>query len=205
MIRGAGDILGPEQAGFIDAVGIDMYIKLLNETIEEKKTGIKKAEAIKIHKNLGIDAYIPSTYVLENEKIEVYQKILNCKSFDELKTTENNLRDIYGPMPDGTKLLFLKRELDIYLEKEEFKDLNEYQDHVDLVLSTKFSDLEGIGTALFTALISYLKEIKISFVNKEVNISVKKRGDWVDLLLKICNIVDNLYESTRKAKTVYEA
>ena len=205
LIRGAGDILGPEQAGFIDAVGIDMYIKLLNETIEEKKTGIKKAEAIKIHKNLGIDAYIPSTYVLENEKIEVYQKILNCNSFDELKTTENNLRDIYGPMPDGTKLLFLKRELDIYLEKEEFKDLNEYQDHVDLVLSTKFSDLEGIGTALFTALISYLKEIKISFVNKEVNIIIKKRGDWVDLLLKICNIVDNLYESTRKAKTVYEA
>ncbi len=204
LIRGAGDILGPEQAGFIDAVGIDMYIKLLNETIEEKKTGIKKAEAIKIHKNLGIDAYIPSTYVLENEKIEVYQKILNCNNFEELNDVKKNLRDIYGPLPEQTKLLFLKRELDLYLEMEEFKDLIEYQDHVNLILSTKFSDIEGIGTALFTSLISYLKEIKISFVNKEVNIYIKKRGEWVDLLLKICNIVDNLYESMKKAKTVYE-
>ena len=204
LIRGAGDILGPEQAGFIDAVGIDMYIKLLNETIEEKKTGIKKAEAIKIHKNLGIDAYIPSTYVLENEKIDVYQKILNCNNFDELNVVEKNLRDIYGPLPEQTKLLFLKRELDLYLEKEEFKDLLEYQDHINLILSTKFSDIEGIGTALFTSLISYLKEIKISFVNKEVNIYIKKRGEWVDLLLKICHIVNNLYESMKKAKTVYE-
>ena len=204
LIRGAGDILGPEQAGFIDAVGIDMYIKLLNETIEEKKTGIKKAEAIKIHKNLGIDAYIPSTYVLENEKIEVYQKILNCNNFEELNDVKKNLRDIYGPLPEQTKLLFLKRELDLYLEMEEFKDLIEYQDHVNLILSTKFSDIEGIGTALFTSLISYLKEIKISFVNKEVNIYIKKRGEWVDLLLKICNIVNNLYESMKKAKTVYE-
>ena len=204
LIRGAGDILGPEQAGFIDAVGIDMYIKLLNETIEEKKTGIKKAEAIKIHKNLGIDAYIPSTYVLENEKIEVYQKILNCNNFEELNDVKKNLRDIYGPLPEQTKLLFLKRELDLYLEMEEFKDLIEYQDHVSLILSTKFSDIEGIGTALFTSLISYLKEIKISFVNKEINIYIKKRGEWVDLLLKICNIVNNLYESMKKAKTVYE-
>ena len=204
LIRGAGDILGPEQAGFIDAVGIDMYIKLLNETIEEKKTGIKKAEAIKIHKNLGIDAYIPSTYVLENEKIEVYQKILNCNNFEELNDDKKKLREINGPLPEQTKLLFLKRELDLYLEMEEFKDLIEYQDHVNLILSTKFSDIEGIGTALFTSLISYLKEIKISFVNKEVNIYIKKRGEWVDLLLKICNIVNNLYESMKKAKTVYE-
>ena len=204
LIRGAGDILGPEQAGFIDAVGIDMYIKLLNETIEEKKTGIKKAEAIKIHKNLGIDAYIPSTYVAENEKIQVYQNILNCNNFNDLKEVEKNLRDIYGPLPEGTKLLLLKRELDLYLEKEEFKDLIEYQDHVNLILSTKFSDIDGIGTALFTALISYLKEIKISFINKEVNLNIRKRGDWVDLLLKICKIIMDLYESIAKAKTVYE-
>ncbi|MFA6667620.1 MAG: hypothetical protein WCS51_04660, partial [Bacilli bacterium] len=89
----------------------------------------------------------------------------------------------------------------IYLEKEEFKDLNEFEDHVTLILSTKFSDLEGIGTALFTSLIAYLKDIKMAFIEKEVNINIKKRGDWVDLLLKICGIVDNLYVSTKKVKT----
>ena len=201
LIRGAGDILGPEQAGFIDAIGIDMYIKLLNETIEEKKTGIKKAENIKIHKELGIDAYIPSTYIENGEKVEIYQRILDCKTFEDLEKEKNSIRDIYGPTPNTTELLFLKRKLDIYLEKEEFKDLNEFEDHVTLILSTKFSDLEGIGTALFTSLIAYLKDIKMAFIEKEVNINIKKRGDWVDLLLKICEIVDNLYVSTKKVKT----
>jgi transcription-repair coupling factor (superfamily II helicase) len=46
MIRGAGDIFGAEQAGFIDTVGLDLYMKLLNEAIEEKKTGfLPRAEA----------------------------------------------------------------------------------------------------------------------------------------------------------------
>jgi len=204
LIRGAGDILGPEQAGFIDVVGVDMYIKLLNETIEEKKTGIKKAESIKIHKDLGIDAYIPSSYIIDKEKVEVYQKILHCKNFEELKANENEIRDIYGPIPESMKLLYLKRKIDMYLDFEEFKDLEEYQDHVNLILSTKFSDLEGIGSSLFTALVIYLKSINVSYINKEINISLKKRDNWVDLLLKIFEIIDNLYKITLKAESKHE-
>ncbi len=204
LIRGAGDILGPEQAGFIDAVGIDMYIKLLNETIEEKKTGIQKAQSIKIHKELGIDAYIPSLYIPNEEKVEVYQKILATKSFEEVDSAMASIRDIYGPIPPNMDLLFKKRRMDLYLEKEDFKDLVEYEDHVVLILSTKFSDLEGIGTSLFTALIPYLKKIKMSFMNKEVNVNIRKEENWVDLLLKVGEIVDNLYIETLKAQKINE-
>jgi len=204
LIRGAGDILGPEQAGFIDAVGIDMYIKLLNETIEEKKTGIKKAQEIKIHKELGIDAYIPSIYIPNEEKVENYHKILNTKNFIELDEAEKSVRDIYGPIPENMELLFKKRRMDLYLEKEDFKDLNEFDDHVVLILSTAFSDIEGIGTSLFTALIPYLKKIKMSFVNKEVCINIKKEENWVELLLKVSEIVDNLYNERKKALELNE-
>jgi len=204
LIRGAGDILGPEQAGFIDAVGIDMYIKLLNETIEEKKTGIKKAQAIKIHKELGIDAYIPSLFIPNEEKVEVYQKILNTKNFDEVENSMASIRDIYGPIPSQMMLLFEKRRLDLYLEMDDFKDLVEYEDHVVLILSTKFSNLEGIGTSLFTVLIPYLKKIRMSFINKEVSINIKKAENWVDILLKICGIVHNLYEETLKVQKINE-
>jgi len=198
LIRGAGDILGPEQAGFIDAVGIDMYIKLLNETIEEKKSGKVRVEAIKIHKELGIDAYIPSIYIANEEKVEVYQKILNTKNFVELDEAIKSIRDIYGPIPSNTDLLFKKRKMDLYLEKEDFKDLVEYDDHLNLILSEKFSSLEGIGTSLFTALIPYLKKIKMSFIKKEVNIIINKDEGWVELLLKVSEIVDNLYWETLK-------
>lgn len=91
MIRGAGDILGAEQAGFIDSVGMDMYIQLLNEVLEEKKTG-KKQEEAKAKKALTIDAYIPSQYANESDKIEMYQEIEGAKTKEELEAIEKESR-----------------------------------------------------------------------------------------------------------------
>ena len=67
LIRGAGDILGKEQAGFIDEVGIDMYIRLLNETISEKQG--KKEESItkNIHALSDLDAYVPKEFARNDE------------------------------------------------------------------------------------------------------------------------------------------
>ena len=62
MIRGAGDILGPEQAGFIDSIGLDMYIKLLNDAVKEKMEGKIEEEDVEINPTLDIDAYIPNSY-----------------------------------------------------------------------------------------------------------------------------------------------
>ena len=77
MIRGAGDILGPEQAGFIDSVGLDLYMQLLNEAIEEQKTGLKKAPP-KSRTLYDIDAYIPKIYAIASDKIELYQDLENA-------------------------------------------------------------------------------------------------------------------------------
>ena len=75
-ICGAGDMLGPQQAGFIDTVGIDMYIEMLNSAIMEKK-GIKKVEKPVMKKaNIKVDAYIPGQFANEDyEKITLYQRI----------------------------------------------------------------------------------------------------------------------------------
>jgi transcription-repair coupling factor (superfamily II helicase) len=79
MIRGAGDILGAEQAGFIDTVGLDLYMKLLNEAIEEKKTGVPTPEP-KPNKLFNIDAYIPKDYAVSSDKIELYQELRTSKT-----------------------------------------------------------------------------------------------------------------------------
>ena len=85
MIRGAGDILGPEQAGYIDSIGLDMYIKLLNEAIKEKMDGTyHEPEVVDFNPTLNIDAYIPNTYAKEGDKIELYQEILNAPSIEDL-------------------------------------------------------------------------------------------------------------------------
>ena len=117
MIRGAGDILGPEQAGFIDSIGLDMYIKLLNDAVKEKMEGKVEEEDIEINPTLDIDAYIPNSYAKEGDKIELYQEILHAPTLFELETIKTKTRDVYGRLPEEVESLFAKRSIDL-LTKE---------------------------------------------------------------------------------------
>lgn len=206
LIRGAGDILGPEQAGFIDEVGVDMYIRLLNEAIEEKKSGIKKSQKPETYKLLDVDAYIPSTYASNEDKIEMYQKVLEAKTTDRVDLLRDDFRDIYGVIPGSLDLLFVKRKVDIHLKSDNalFEDLKEFPDRVDLILSINFTNINGIGSSLFTALFQYINQIKISYVNKKVHILIYKKTNWLTLTLKIMEIILKLYNTYIKAERIDE-
>lgn len=202
LIRGAGDILGPEQAGFIDSVGVDMYIKLLNETIEEKKGN--KITHTDIKSLNSLEGYIPKEFANDNDKLEIYQRILNIKSIVMLEDLHASIRDQFGKIPEGLEKLFVKRAVDIYLNNEEFQGYNEYPKYVHLILSEKFCKIEGIGTSLFTSLIRYTNKIRMSYLNKRIVIDIDKKDDWIDTLLVVLKNVNRIYASERKAKNVYE-
>ncbi len=192
LIRGAGDILGPEQAGFIDTVGIDMYIKILNETIEEK-SHLHKLSVKAKQFNLNINGYIPSSFVNDENKLQIYQDVLKVNTLDELDEEKDNIRDVYGKIPEEVELLLIKRKVEIYLNYDCFESLKEFETNIQLVLSEKFSMIEGIGSSLFTALISLLKYLKISYIDKKINISISKNSDYVFVLLNVFEIVYKLY------------
>ena len=192
LIRGAGDILGPEQAGFIDTVGIDMYIKILNETIEEK-SHLHKLSVKAKQFNLNINGYIPSSFVNDENKLQIYQDLLKVNTLDELEEEKDNIRDVYGKIPEEVELLLIKRKVEIYLNYDCFESLKEFEINIQLVLSEKFSMIEGIGSSLFTALISLLKYLKISYIDKKINISISKNSDYVFVLLNVFEIVYKLY------------
>lgn len=192
MIRGAGDILGPEQAGFIDSIGLDLYLKLLNEVIEEKKTGTP-TEPPKPMKMFSIDAYIPEGYASDEEKIQLYQEIDGAKTQQELKEIKKKIRDIYGRLPDEVKLLIDRKRVDILVKNEEIKDVLEYPDNVAIILSKKFSAINGIGMELFDAIQEYMDVIKVSFINKELKITILKKNNWFLTLETILDVVHKLY------------
>ena len=192
LIRGAGDILGPEQAGFIDTVGIDMYIKILNETIEEK-SHLHKLSVKAKQFNLNINGYIPSSFVNDENKLQIYQDLLKVNTLDELDEEKDNIRDVYGKIPEEVELLLIKRKVEIYLNYDCFESLKEFETNIQLVLSEKFSMIEGIGSSLFTTLISLLKYLKISYIDKKINISISKNSDYVFVLLNVFEIVYKLY------------
>lgn len=203
LIRGAGDILGPEQAGFVDSVGIDMYIRLLNDALKEKRG--EAIEEVKNIKSLNtIDGYIPEKFAKIDEKLEIYQKILQVNSILMLNELKNSIKDQYGKLPRSVASLFVKRAVDIYLSEEEFKSYNEYPRYIKIVLDDKFSSINGIGTSLFTALIRYTNKIKLSYRDKLINIEIEKKEDWVITLIEVLKIVHKVYLSQRKAKIVDE-
>lgn len=198
MIRGAGDILGPEQAGFIDSVGLDLYMQLLNEAIEEKKTGVK-IEPPKSNTLFNIDAYIPKSYAISSDKIELYQDLENAKNEKELDEVAKHMRDVYGKMPKQVSLLLLQKRINFLMEYKEFYKVEQIASFVDILLSDSFTAIPHIAVDLFNTLLPYLNDIKVNFVDKKVHIRLDKKGndDWIDELYKIMQTVHALYEDRK--------
>lgn len=83
-IRGAGNLLGAQQHGFIDSVGFDLYSQMLKEAIEERKGDTAKTEQFETEIDLELDAYIPETYIQDGkQKIDMYKRFRSVAAIDE--------------------------------------------------------------------------------------------------------------------------
>ncbi len=98
-IRGAGNLLGEDQSGHMEAVGYELYCKMLNDAIREQKGEVVE-ETFETTIELPMDAYIPATYV-KNEftKLELYKRIATISSQEALEDMQDELIDRFGDMP----------------------------------------------------------------------------------------------------------
>jgi transcription-repair coupling factor (superfamily II helicase) len=104
-LRGAGNLLGGEQHGHIEAVGYDMYVRLLEETVKELKG---EEVPLEIHStlNLGLDIRIPPKYVAdEAQRLRTYKRIADAKTPEEAARVREELSDRYGPVPEEVRNL----------------------------------------------------------------------------------------------------
>ena len=115
-IRGAGDILGSEQAGFIDSVGIDLYLKMLNDEVSRKKNiEVVEEETTDSAPLLNVATHIDDNYVSEDElKIEIHRKINEIDSKEKFESIKNELEDRFGKLED---------DLIVYMYEEWFEKL----------------------------------------------------------------------------------
>lgn len=98
-IRGAGNLLGPEQHGFIASIGFELYCKLLEESIRELRGEVVTQPPEPVL-DLNVDAYIPDDYVPDSEqKVEIYKKVLGVRSEQDATELADEIEDRFGDMP----------------------------------------------------------------------------------------------------------
>ena len=109
-IRGAGNLLGAKQHGHMEAVGYDLYCKMLNEAVKEAK-GIPVEESFDTSIDIDIDAYIPMTYIPnEFQKLDIYKRIADIETQEESEEMLEELIDRFGDLPKSVEnLLFIAK------------------------------------------------------------------------------------------------
>jgi len=112
-IRGAGNLLGPEQSGHIAAVGYDMYCRLLEEAARELKNE-PRTEPAETVIEIGISGSLPKAYIpSDNRRLEAYRRLASARSFEQLEAFSTDLAQAYGEAPPQAALAIELAELRI--------------------------------------------------------------------------------------------
>ncbi len=113
-IRGAGNIFGAEQSGFVNALGFDLYTKIIREAINELRQDLniskpeeeKEEKKTESHVQLNVDAYLPSNYIDSSaERVDIYRRLVQSSSIEKVHEIQNELVDRFGPMPEKAQNL----------------------------------------------------------------------------------------------------
>lgn len=102
-VRGAGNLLGAEQSGHLEAIGYDLYTRMLEESVEEAKGVEPPPKRTPTVVDLATDAYLPEHYVREgDERLEIYRRIASIRTIDDYRDVFDELTDRYGNPPEET-------------------------------------------------------------------------------------------------------
>jgi transcription-repair coupling factor (superfamily II helicase) len=140
-LRGAGNLLGGEQSGHIDAVGFEMYTSMLERTVRELKGEIEPEEA-ETQLNLGLNIRIPPDYISEeNQRLRMYKRVAGVENEKALADVSAELTDRYGPPPNAVRHLLEYANLRLMCQSLGVVAIDRHRDSV----SIKFGEKAGIN------------------------------------------------------------
>ncbi|HBP2855261.1 TPA: transcription-repair coupling factor [Staphylococcus aureus] len=182
-IRGAGNLLGKQQHGFIDTVGFDLYSQMLEEAVNEKR-GIKEpeSEVPEVEVDLNLDAYLPTEYIAnEQAKIEIYKKLRKTETFDQIIDIKDELIDRFNDYPVEVARLLDIVEIKVHALHSGITLIKDKGKIIDIHLSVKAT--ENIdGEVLFKATQPLGRTMKVGVQNNAMTITLTKQNQWLDSL-----------------------
>jgi transcription-repair coupling factor (superfamily II helicase) len=157
-LRGAGNLLGGEQSGQIEAVGFEMYTSLLERTVRELK-GEELPERISPQLNLALNLRLPNDYIQEeNQRLRMYKRIAGVENEDQLTDVRSELEDRYGPLPGPVSNLLDAAKLKLLCEKAGVVGIDRKRDSVQI----RFSEQANVDPARLAQFVAATKGAKFS-------------------------------------------
>lgn len=197
-IRGAGDILGSEQAGFVDSLGYDAYMQLLQDVVKEKKLVSEALEDREqkryLELNFSLDAHIPEDYGTKEQRISMYRELSDCNSDTELAAFSDKLKDVYGNYPEEVANLLVKRAIEINLNDGLFESFKESLGAYDILTSEQFSSKRGLYKKIEEGLEPLLVKMRVKITGNAFEFILIKTKDYLKDLYQLTSVLKKAYD-----------
>ena len=185
-IRGAGNLLGAQQHGFIDSVGFDLYSQMLKEAIEERKGSFDEARRQTIEIDLDIDAYIPDFYIKDGQqKIEMYKRFRGINSFEDIAELKEEIVDRFGDYPQEVAYLFKITEMKVHGKQAGIELIKQTKEEV-LILLSELGSSKMDGQKIFEKSSKYGRMIGLGMDGKKLKMVLHVKGLEKQKWLEIC-------------------
>lgn len=188
-IRGAGDLLGPKQSGFIDNVGLDLYLAMLARAIKVKRGEVVEEEKPKDKINVPISSSIPDSFNDNDyEKLSLYHDLDKIDNKKDLFDYYLKTIDQYGKLPKQVEYLFEKKKIELLYNLNCLESITNKNNRFTIVLTKDYSDnIDGVK--LFEYCTKLSRDINIQYKQNKLVLYVEAQKDAIN---KILELVDNL-------------
>ncbi|WP_078378386.1 transcription-repair coupling factor [Sutcliffiella halmapala] len=202
-IRGAGNLLGAQQHGFIDSVGFDMYSQMLKDAIDERKGNPEQKKQHEIEIDLELDAYIPETYISDSkQKIDMYKRFRGVQTPDDLQELKEEMKDRFGEYPKEVDYLFLVSEMKAYGLKEKVDSIKQTKQDLVLLISEEASNLID-GQKLFQLGNQFGRMVSLGMEGKRLKVVIQTKriptDEWIEVVISMIKGLNNVKKESVNA------
>lgn len=178
-IRGAGNVLGKQQHGFIDSVGYDLYAQMLDQTIKQKR-GDKVCHKTNAEVRINLEAYIPTEYISsQKQKIEFYKKIKHANNVKAIDDIADELIDRFGTYPKSVENLLNIATIKVLADTAQILSITNIDKKIDIVLDQKASE-ELKGPNIFRTLehVCFRARVSVDHDRLHVRLILDSKSSW---------------------------
>ena len=192
-IRGAGSILGSEQAGFVDAIGIDLFLKLLEEDVKKLKGEQIEENSDNTLPLIDVATSIDDGYVSDEElKIYIHQRINEIDSIDKLDEIRDELTDRFGKLDDSI-IIYMHEELFEKMANQlNIKNIRQTKNFIEILLPLELTD-KIKGDSLFVDVMELSRMFRFSMRGKRMVITldtIKLNKHFIYYLIELMKVIE---------------